>query len=302
MNYPDALKGVIVAARYIKQKIHHNYADISKDYDGVAQTYDDHYSKCLLSGLRVFSQTASNNLQKNDSLKQCLELAAGTGESTRLLWDIEAIKKCERYVLVDRSKKMLDRNKLKTSQRQETHGKTDYVVSDAIEYLKRQPANSFDAVFCAWGVCYIPASIMKDELSRILRPNGYVGIIENRVGTLRELEKVLLTVVKKHPSMLEKAIPIELPKNSNAISKSYFPRSVETLSTYDGEESVRLYDTDSIMKYIMESGIAAGYVDAISTNKKKYFIDCVADEINDIGAENLPIIHRYSIATGINHQ
>ena len=45
MNYPDALKGVIVAARYIKQKIHRNYADISKDYDGVAQTYDDHYSK-----------------------------------------------------------------------------------------------------------------------------------------------------------------------------------------------------------------------------------------------------------------
>ena len=64
MNYPGALKGVIVAARYIKQKIHRNYADISKDYDGVAQTYDDHYSKCLLSGLRVFSQTASDNLQK----------------------------------------------------------------------------------------------------------------------------------------------------------------------------------------------------------------------------------------------
>ena len=199
-------------------------------------------------------------------------------------------------------KKMLDRNKSKTSQRQETHGKTDYVVSDAIEFLKRQPDKSFDAVFCAWGVCYIPASIMKNELSRILRPNGYVGIIENRMGTLKELEKVLLTVIKKHPSMLEKAIPIELPKNSDAISKSYFPRSVETLSTYDGEESVRLCDTDSIMKYITESGIAAGYVDAISANKKNYFIDRVADEINDIGAENLPIVHRYSIATGINHQ
>ena len=79
MNYPDALKGVIMAARYIKQKIHHNYADISKDYDGVAQTYDDHYSKCLLSGLRAFSKTESDKLKKNDSLKQCLELAAGTG-------------------------------------------------------------------------------------------------------------------------------------------------------------------------------------------------------------------------------
>ncbi len=302
MNYPYALKGVVVAARYIRQKIRHNYADISKDYDSVAQTYDAHYSKCLLSGLRVFSETASDNLRENSSLKNCLELAAGTGESTRLLWDIEAIKKCERYILVDRSKKMLDRNKSKTSQRQETHGKTDYVVSDAIEFLKRQPDKSFDAVFCAWGVCYIPASIMKNELSRILRPNGYVGIIENRMGTLKELEKVLLTVIKKHPSMLEKAIPIELPKNSDAISKSYFPRSVETLSTYDGEESVRLCDTDSIMKYITESGIAAGYVDAISANKKNYFIDRVADEINDIGAENLPIVHRYSIATGINHQ
>ena len=105
MNYPYALKGVVVAARYIRQKIRHNYADISKDYDSVAQTYDAHYSKCLLSGLRVFSETASDNLRENSSLKNCLELAAGTGESTRLLWDIEAIKKCERYILVDRSKK-----------------------------------------------------------------------------------------------------------------------------------------------------------------------------------------------------
>lgn len=70
MNYPYALKGVVVAARYIRQKIRHNYADISKDYDSVAQTYDAHYSKCLLSGLRVFSETASDNLRENSSLKK----------------------------------------------------------------------------------------------------------------------------------------------------------------------------------------------------------------------------------------
>lgn len=43
--------------------------------------------------------------------------------------------------------------------------------------------------------------------------------------------------------------------------------------------------------------MSAGYIDAISSDKRDVFVDMVRNYIERIGAENLPVIHRYSIVT-----
>ncbi|WP_168744605.1 class I SAM-dependent methyltransferase, partial [Rothia dentocariosa] len=280
-------------ARYAVRKLKGSYSSPEADYNNVASTYDKHYQKSLAAGLNNFISIIEKDIEKlnRSNFKVILELAAGTGESSRDFCLSSITDFCSSYYLVDKSHEMLKINKNKNIQNFSDRGiKMTTYCEDAIEYMRKLPDNSIDVLLCAWGVCYINSSDLKKEILRVMRKNGYIALIENRMDSLKEVESLFFNILKENPRLLDKAVSIKLPKNSESMSKAYLPEHANIITKVDREEKCIFKNTSDLLTYLMESGVSAGYIDAISSDKRDVFVDMVRNYIERIGAENLPVI------------
>ncbi|MFI9504884.1 class I SAM-dependent methyltransferase [Nocardia sp. NPDC052566] len=278
------------AIKHVALSVRGQYSDVRDDYQKVAGTYDEYYSHNLEAAAQQFRRLLPWEELKRPNLN-VVELAAGTGAITKTL--SEALSADSVLTAVDISEAMLAENRRKT----ESHRGTNFVVGDAVEYLVQQPADSVDALVCAWGVCYMPHPKLKKELTRVLKPGAFLGIMENRKGTLKELESILLDVITNDPRLLRKAVRLELPKDSAYIAQRIVPDGARVAESFDSESARTVADTESILAYVTKSGVASGYLDAIAPDLYEELIEGLRIRIDAIGPRNVPIVHRYSIVT-----
>lgn len=282
--------------KYALLNLRGQYSNVMNDYDNVADTYDDFYAYSLgRASTRFLAAVTAELPARSDA--QLIELAAGTGEVTKHLIKLGQAEQAD-LAVVDQSAKMLQANIAKNGGITAGTGpRLSFVNADAVEYLRELPDRSVDAVLCAWGVCYLEHKQLQAELTRILRPGGYVGIIENRKGTLHELERMFTYVLMEHPKLMKSAISINLPKDAAYIERSVLPASATSLTAVDDSAAHTFDDTDALMDYIVKSGVAAGYLDAIDEAGRSEFIKLLTAEVDRRGARTLPVVHRYSITT-----
>jgi ubiquinone/menaquinone biosynthesis C-methylase UbiE len=264
---------------------------VHSDYEKVAGTYDEYYSHNLSVAADRFAEAISWNRLGGPGLN-IVELAAGTGVITRRL--AAALGPGSSLTAVDISEAMLAENERKIDANRRA---VNYVVGDAIDFLRTQPDDSIDGLLCAWGVCYLPHAKLRKELSRTLRSGAYIGIIENREDTLKELDDLFIETLLQDPTMLRSAIRISLPADHSYIEKRIIPRGCTILEGFDAESLHAFGSPDEIVNYMMKSGVSAGYIDAIEPGKLDMLIEMIGERIADIGAARIPVVHRYSVVT-----
>ncbi|MGY0496984.1 class I SAM-dependent methyltransferase [Nocardia sp. FBN12] len=279
------------AAKHIALSVQGRYADVRNDYDKVASTYDEYYSHNLAAAAERFTTLLPWEELERPSLR-VVELAAGTGAITRRLADAVSVDSV--LTAVDISEGMLAENQAKVRAEGQ---QVEFVVGDALEYLAAQPTDSIDALICAWGVCYMSHAKLRRELGRVLKSGAFIGIMENRKGTLKELEAVLLDVLMADAKLLRRAVKLDLPTDHRYIARRIAPDGSRVETGFDGESSRVVTNVDSIVEYVTKSGVSAGYLDAIEPDLFDQVIQGLRERIETAGPRNVPIVHRYSVVT-----
>lgn len=256
---------------------------IEKSYDEIANSYDEiwtdhmqHLSEEMLSRLSPPKEA------------DALDLACGTGFVTSKIAELTS----GNTTGVDVSNGMLE-----VARR--NHGKhCKFVQSDVMKYLSGCPPKSFDVVTCAWGLGYSsPFRIIK-EISRILRPGGRVGIIDNSLFTVYEVIQSALFTVAENPLALRHVLKVRFLPTKGTLKRRMWFCGLHVVDSWKGSKTYYASDGKSAIKRLLNTGTAAGYEFFIHEQYRKEIAMRFAEIFEEhFGEENgVPIIHRYIAA------
>ncbi len=230
-------------------------SDIRSDYEAAAETYDAYYSRNLIRA----SQPYIDNVPLPVGA-QVLDLACGTGFFTHIL--AERIGPSGKVMAADISEGMLKRNQEGAARKD--LGNIEFITGDAIDLLRKQPNASVELINIGWGICYMDQKALNSEVLRVLKPDGYLSIIENKASTLHEVSKHFERVLLKHPRSLRKHMHISLPRNSAFLKKTFAKDArMFVVECYDGQVEVSCSNGTEIAEYMVRSGASSGFLDAL---------------------------------------
>lgn len=259
---------------------------VKTDYNNIAKFYDNYWTQYINS----LSENMLIRLNPPKSSKS-LDLTCGTGFVLSKL--IETTKGSGTGV--DSSEGMI-----KIAQEKYGH-KCRFIQSDVLYFLKKQPSNSYDVVTCAWGLGYLPTFKLIKEISRVLRPGGRVGIIDNSMFSNWESIWFLIIACAEDPNAIRYLIRFHYLPITGSLSWRMWLNGIKVIDSWKGTKIYKLQDGEKAMEQFIRSGAAAGFVQIINDKDKDKIINRVGELLQEYHDKKdfVPIIHRYIAAVGI---
>lgn len=256
------------------------------DYDAAAQTYDAHYSRHL-------GQAAGQLLGKLPVSPgmHLVDVACGTGFFTVPL--AQRTGAAGSVLAVDISAGMLERNR--HACRAAELFNVRFVQHDALEHLAALPTACADGIVCGWGLCYIDHATFRRAVERILKPGGFLAVIENRADTLDAVSALFRKALLQHPNALVKHMQTRLPKDHHHLRQQLCRGALQAVDTWSDEVQVPCSDGQAVTDYMVKSGASAGFLDALAPARREQVLDCFTREADCLFAQGRPalVIHRY---------
>jgi ubiquinone/menaquinone biosynthesis C-methylase UbiE len=261
-------------------------SDPTPDYDTASHTYDEYYSRHL----GQCAQQLMKRLPVSPGMR-VVDLACGTGFFTHPL--AQKVGTAGHVIAVDLSPGMLARNRHQA----EAKGLANiqFVEADALELLASLEASSVDGVVCGWGICYMNHARLRTEIERVVRPGGFMGLIENRASTLKAVSDVFERVLLRHSDALVKHMKVNLPKGHQHLRKAFCKSALKPMHAWDGNVTVPCGNGQAIAEYMVRSGASAGFLDALDPAKIENVMSAFKQEIDrrlQRGSQ-VPVIHEY---------
>lgn len=231
-------------------------ADWGMAYDRVAPTYDDWNGRMATHTRGILPEVWLNQVRAHPQARlRVLDLACGNGTVTKAL--LERLGACEglEVVGVDLSAAMVERCRDTIRDPRAT-----FVQAEGRSYLRAQPAAAFDAVFCGWGLVYLPKAPVLREFFRVLAPGGWVGAIMNLSGTLAGVEEAYLDTMLELPSQIAKVMTIRfcLPRSASAFHRWFTRTGFRGAPPLVGSETVARSTPEDLLHWLTETGALAG--------------------------------------------
>ncbi|MBI4680215.1 MAG: methyltransferase domain-containing protein [Nitrospirae bacterium] len=241
------------------------------DYDLRAEKYD-------LVETRPILRDGTEKLLAQIDLRpgmRCIDLGCGTGHATQIL--AERVRPTGNVIGCDFSSGMLCvAKKAADIESSIIH----FVHKDMIEFLRESQGNSADFIGAFWSADYCNHKKLLPELYRVLNQNGSVAMLINTQESLKELQKLIVPILVKHPLFIRYFPPINFPPDINHFRK-YVIRS--GLVAERLEEEVITFNFTSgqtVVKWIKESGPTAGIISALRDHYRDRFFRCVHDNVD----------------------
>lgn len=284
----SALKLPKLLYRTAMLKLSHRNSDPMTDYDNAATSYDEYYSKYL--GKRALEILKILPIRSGDNI---LDLACGTGVFTHPL--AEKVGKSGTIVAVDISAGMLRQNQEKAVVNNLSN--INFVESDALSFLEQVSSNSIDGVVCAWGICYMNHEQLRQELERVVKPGGFIGLIENRSCTLKDVSDLFTKVLMDYPKAIVKNMVLHLPKDHKYLIKAFCKNSFKAREAWDDFVIVPCDNGNEIVDYMLKSGASAGFVDALEKTMVSTVFQKLIEYANEQIARGKKILvkHEFSV-------
>lgn len=272
-------------------KLSHTKSDPTNDYDNAAVSYDDYYSKYLVKGALPLLENLPIKPGQNIA-----DLACGTGFFTHPL--AEKIGTTGKIVAVDISSGMLQQNKDKAAVKSLSN--IDFIKSDAHSYLQSLPSSSLDGVVIGWGVCYMNHEKLRRELERVVKPGGFIGLIENRACTLKDVFDLFTKVLIDYPEAMVKNMDLHLPKDNNYLVKAFCSNNFKVQKSWDDFVIVPCNNGDEIVDYMLKSGASAGFIDALDKSMISKVFQRFVEYANQRFAKGNEVLvkHDFSVLIG----
>jgi ubiquinone/menaquinone biosynthesis C-methylase UbiE len=288
----SALKLPQLIYRIAILKLNRINSDPTPDYNAAAASYDAYYSKYPGKGaLGMWEKLPI------ESGQHILDLACGTGFFTHRL--AEKVGKQGRVVAVDLSPGMLQRNQENAAS--QGFSNITFVQSDALSFLSGLLDSSVDGIVCGWGICYMEHRKFFQEIKRIVKPRGFIGLIDNKACSLQAVYNLFTKVLLDYPNAKVKNIVIHLPKDKNYLVKTFCKNSFQVQDAWDGKVTVPCKDGNEVAEYMVKSGASAGFLNALDKQLlpqvMRNFVS-YADESFTKGRE-VPVIHEFCALVAI---
>lgn len=263
---------------------HHDTEDLVKSsYNRISSTYDTTWT----NHMRSFCEEMVKKLPiPKDAF--CLDVMCGTGFVTGKL----AEHRTTHVIGVDASEGML---RLARKTYPET---CTFIHQDTLSYLTGQPSERFDVVTCAWGLGYSHPSKVIQEISRVLKPGGYVGIIDNSIFSISEMYLSALPVLAENPDAITHVMKIHFLTGLRSLVLRMRCSGIHIIDSWDGKKTYIASTGKEAVNRMKTTGAAAGFEfsfrDDLYEQREKRYMDLLEQRYG----KTIPIIHRYIVAIG----
>lgn len=243
---------------YLSRKIV-SAEDIGQSYDRVSSGYEKYFLETMHSYNDELLGALTEHFEKSKTLAReakdlkILDLAAGTGYNSRKLSEI--FPKAN-FTLVDISPAML-----KEAKKNWGEGPSpNFVIEDMLTFLKNTASETYDIIVCAWALKYqTPKKIIK-HIKRVLKPNGFLGVIINRKNTLPQIAKIYPKLLAKHPQKINKLmLPLPNPKNLKAFDSWFTKESFSKIISKEGTHHFHFQTSRELVEFVTSTGALAGF-------------------------------------------
>lgn len=230
-------------------------SDPTSDYNIAAATYDVYYLKYF--GKRALEMCKKLPIKEGQNV---LDLACGTGFFTH--WSAKKVGKHGRVLAVDLSENMLQWNRDKATA--QGFSNITFTQSEAVLFLSELSDNSVDGIICAWGLRYINHQKFFQEIERVVKPGGFIGLIEEKIGTLKNVSDIFRKVILDSPHIMVKNIVEQrLPLGKDYLVETFCKNKFKVQEIWEEKINIPLKDGNEIAEYIIKSGVSAGVIDAL---------------------------------------
>ncbi len=223
-----------------------NKDDYREEYNKVSETYINWLNEMGRFTDKIISL---EHMPKDKKLK-ILDFACGTGYISKSI--LEKDINCE-ITAIDYSDKMLE--KLKNLE----DNRLRVVHCDGIEFLKNTK-EKYDIIYFGWGLSYFNHRKLFRLFKKVLNDGGIVGIITNVQGTLSDIEDIFMKVMYRNYEEVVKPMDIRfnLPNGKKGLTKWFTQYGFEKIEVEDGEVLVTFQEPEQLLKWLNETGAAAG--------------------------------------------
>lgn len=259
---------------------------VRDSYDQIAGGYDEAWT----GHMRDLSSEMLDRLAPLAGAN-CIDLTCGTGFLTAQL----AGRTGTMPVGVDASEGML------AVARKQYGQKCDFVCSDVLEYLCRLPACSVDVITCGWGLGYSrPAAVIR-QISRVLRPGGGVGIIDNSLLSLADVLFSAMLTFAECPNELCHVMDVRFLPHSCVLACLMRCSGLGVRASWDGRRTYHVPDGRTAVDRLTSTGAAAGFEFAVEPENHEEIFARFAEIIEERSADSgsVCITHRYLAAVGV---
>jgi ubiquinone/menaquinone biosynthesis C-methylase UbiE len=190
---------------------------------------------------------------------RCLDLCCGTGYATARLSE----KTTGEIIGVDASKAMLDLAQTNCPQ------SCRFIQGDVSTFLHSQPKESYDVVTCVWALGYFPTKKFLADIHRVLRPGGYLGIIDHSRNSNRKMVALSYQVFAEKPAYLTYILRPYYLKNSQVLARKMQRCGFSVRESWDSETTFYEPDAGSVIARLLRTGSGLGGLDFMMKEKDR---------------------------------
>jgi ubiquinone/menaquinone biosynthesis C-methylase UbiE len=278
-----------LAARMCRLAVQRRRATSEEDYDDASATYDEQFS----------SQTGRNGVQLLEQMElpegaRVVDLGCGTGQLT-----LQAMRKLDgsgSILAVDSSPGMLARAKDAVSAAQPGPDGThiEFRQADMASLLANLPPESVDAIIFGWSICYGRPVRLLRSARRAVRPGGQVGVIETRKNALKEVDLAFRDVLAAQPNLVQRYAALALPRSKGTLRRWYRRSGWHIQEIWDGAESLPARKPREIVQWMLTSGAAAGFINALDQPRRDEITIAVERRLAArYGQDEIPLQHTF---------
>lgn len=259
---------------------------IGQNYDFIANLYDPTWTFHMqkLSGEMVNRL----NLKKGE---KALDLACGTGFVSSKISEYTKNKTTG----VDISKGMINIAK-------KNYGNTcDFIQSDMMKFLTSQPSNSYDIVTCAWGLGYTHPYKFIKEISRILRSNGRIGIIDLSMFSNMQMYLLSFLTLLEKPEAIANPISVYYLSSCRSLNLRMRFSGLNIVDSWRSSKVIYCKDAEEAVKQLNKTGSIAVFESLLNDDYKEWFIERLIKNTQKKYKKNttIPLNHQYIASIGI---
>ncbi len=257
---------------------------IQEDYNSLAPTYDHYFSKYT----KPHSQELARKLNVSEGAT-ALDLACGTGIITAELTKYAGSQ--GKVTAIDSSSGMIQKAKERVSEN------VEFMCGDMLGIMENLQAGCFDYVTCGWAIGYSDPLQLLKKITRVLKQNGKIGIIENKRDTLAPLRETGIKVMQRYPQHIRYImdLSLRLPKNTVHLQKLFVKAGLNLLDLWEGEVKFNFKDGAEALDWALHTGASAGFNKIMDSKVRKMcddaFIEIIEKDYKT--DQGINIFHKY---------
>jgi MoaA/NifB/PqqE/SkfB family radical SAM enzyme/protein-L-isoaspartate O-methyltransferase len=261
--------------------------DLESAYDRVHDDYDAFW---LTEAARPIDELIGRLQLRGD--ERLFEAGCGTGYATAVL-----AGQVGSIVAVDLSEGMLAEARKRIQSR--GFGNVHFMSGDALRAMECE--GPFDVVFSSWVLGYIPLKPFFAAAARTLSGGGRLAFVVHKENSPREPLEIFAELVARDPSMLEKRVAFDFPRNVESAKTQLVAGGFVVEELREGVVVFRYNRPEEVLEHLLKSGAGTAFYDAIGPDRRealsREFLELLAERQR--GSRGYEVAHEYVAAIAL---